>query len=93
MLKREGAAATIERSRDLLHRDVTGRALDGRADGEHFAFAGRFEVTVELFVDRHAAYGGGPGFVVLRLRGQLHFKRSACMSRHDCFLLLRISTV
>jgi hypothetical protein len=41
----------MQLSVDPLHRDVTGRALDLRADGQHLAFAGTFEIAMELLVE------------------------------------------
>lgn len=51
VLQCEGAAVRMQRSDDPLHRDVTGRAVDVRAGGQHLALAGRFEIALELLVD------------------------------------------
>src|ERR1700726_687955 len=87
VLEDEAAGETVERARDAFDGDVTGRAFDVRAGGEHLAFGGGFEVALELFVDGHAAEHGTFRFIVRRLRDQLHIKRSGCVCLHGCSLL------
>ena len=82
VLQDEGAGAAAERPANALDGDVTGGALDRCAGGEHLALAGGFEVAVDLFVEGHAAEGGGVGFVFGGLRGHFYFKRSGGVSGH-----------
>lgn len=82
VLESEGASAALERSSNAFHGDVAGGAFDGRASGEHLAFAGAFEVAAELFVNGHAAEGGVGGFVVRGLRGQFYVKCSGGVGGH-----------
>src|SRR5262249_22415700 len=65
--------------------DITGRSINGRACGQHLAIADGFEIAVKLLVNCHSAQGRIRRFVVLR--GQLYFKRSASISRHNILLL------
>ena len=88
MLQCEGADVTMQRSGDPLHCDVTGRAFDIRADGQHLALAGRFKIAVKLFVDRQPAHGGVADFVFRRLREHLNLERSTGMLRHGRSLLV-----
>src|ERR1039457_519981 len=87
MLKHKGAAAALQGSTNPLHRDVTGRPLDGGHRGEHLALADSFEIAVELLVNGHPADGRLLGLIVRLLRGQLYLKRSLRVSRHDGLLL------
>src|SRR6266550_2756038 len=48
VLQRKGAAATFQLPINSLHRYVSGRAFDFRADRQHLSLAGTFELTVEL---------------------------------------------
>src|SRR5437762_1533637 len=74
VLEYEGAAATMQRPTDTLDRDISGRALDASAGGQHLAPTGRFEIAVKLFVDRHPAEACIRGFILERLWGQLDIK-------------------
>src|ERR1700680_1677769 len=47
VLQHEGAAAALERSAHPLDRNITGRAFDFRASGQHHALAGPLEIAVE----------------------------------------------
>src|SRR5262249_58135086 len=85
VLKREGAVESMQLSADALDRDITGRSINGRACGQHLAIADGFEIAVKLLVNCHSAQGRIRRFVVLR--GQLYFKRSASISRHNILLL------
>jgi hypothetical protein len=89
-LQYEAAAQAMQRSRDLLDRDITGRALDVRHRRQHLALGGTFEIAVELFLDGQPAEGCSLGFIVRRLRVQLYFKRSSRMCRHGfCSIVVR----
>src|SRR6476620_2282588 len=63
VLEDECASLAMQASGDALDGYVAGGVLDGRAGGEHLAFACAFEVAVELLIDGHTAerraLGGG----------------------------------
>lgn len=82
VLQDEGAGAAAERPANALDGDVTGGAVDRCSGGEHLALTGGFEVAVDLFVEGHAAEGGGIGFVLGGLRGHSYFKRPGGVSGH-----------
>src|SRR5437870_4327158 len=53
VLQGEGSAAPGESPADSLDGDITRGSARGVAGGQHLAFAGSFEVTVELLVEGH----------------------------------------
>jgi hypothetical protein len=66
-----------------LHRDVAGGALYLGHRADHLALAGRCEVAVKLFVERHAAKSRSLGFfVVWFLRGSFYVERSCGVFGH-----------
>ncbi len=82
VLEDEGAVAAVEGAGDDLEGNIAGRAFDGGSGGEHGAFAGGFEVAVELLVEEEAAQGFATGVGVRGLWDGLHFKRSIGVGRH-----------
>ena len=86
VLQDEGAGAAFENAGDEFEGDVTaGGAFDTERRGEHGAFAGGFEVAVELLVEEHASDGRGAGIFVGGLGGYLYFKGAGGVERQDCF--------
>jgi len=85
VLEDEGASAALESADDEFKGDVACRAFDSGAGGEHPAFAGGFEVAVELLVDEEASDGGAGGFVG-GLRDDLYVKGAGGVEGRDCFL-------
>src|SRR5258707_3075364 len=54
-VKDSAGYAAMQRTVDLLHCHVTGRALDVRTEGQHLTLAFGFEIPMELFFDFHPA--------------------------------------
>src|SRR5258706_5844370 len=55
VLQNEGALPALESAGDLLHRHVSGRALDAGAERKHLALARRLQVSVKLLVEGEPA--------------------------------------
>ena len=69
VLQDEGTSAAFERAGYDFEGNVTAGGVFGAGPrGEHSAFAGGFEVAVEVLVEEHAADGCTPGLFVGWLR-------------------------
>lgn len=55
VLEREAAVAALQRSGYTLDGDVSGGIFHSGGSGQHFTFAGAFEVAVKLLVNGHAS--------------------------------------
>src|SRR5688572_21698075 len=56
VLEHEAAAAALQGPAHPLDGDIAGGALDARADGQHLALAGAFEIAAKLLIDQQPAH-------------------------------------
>ena len=91
VLQDEGAGTdsggSTQSSGNAFDGNVTGGAFDVGHGGEHLAFAGSFEIAMELFVNGHAADGGVADFVILGLGRDFDIEWSSGVSSHGSSLL------
>ena len=85
VLQDEGASAAFERASYDFEGDITAGGVFGAGSrSEHSAFAGGFEVSVELLFEEHAADGCTSGLFVGGLRIYFDFEGASGVKGRDC---------